>query len=124
MPLMGWAADEDVVSGLDTLPRPPEPVAALPRVVERLAVARVTGELAAVEPVDAAGVELAAGSGEAEAGVATGFTSTVLFAAALLRVVRRRGEGDGVAMGLTVWKRNGNGGERGKLPIRPDSSDQ
>ena len=113
-----------MVAGLATPPRPPEPVAALPRVAERLAVARATGEPADVEPVDAAGVELAAGAGEAEAGVATGFTSTVLFAAALLRVVRRRGEGDGVAMGLTVWKRNGNGGERGKLPIRPDSSDQ
>ena len=34
-----------------------------------------------------------------EAGVATGFTSTVLLAAALLlRVVRRRGVGEGVAM--------------------------
>jgi len=38
-----------------------------------------------------------------EAGVATGFTSTVLLAAALLlRVVRRRGLGEGVAM---VWKK-------------------
>ena len=48
---------------------------------------------------------------EAGAGVlATGFTSTVLFAAAVLRVVRRRGVGDGVAMDWKVWKRNGNGG--------------
>ena len=30
--------------------------------------------------------------------LATGFTSTVLFAAAVLRVVRRRGVGEGVAM--------------------------
>ena len=37
------------------------------------------------------------------AGVVTGFTSTVLLAAALLlRVVRRRGVGEGVAM---VWKK-------------------
>lgn len=100
---------------------------ALLRVVERRVVPvvdRLGVEPAAVEPVDAAGEELATGAEEVEAGVATGFTSTVLFAAALLRVVRRRGEGEGVAMELTVWKRNGNGGERGKLPIRPDSSDR
>ena len=51
----------------------------------------------------------------------TAFTSTVLLAAALLRVVvRRRGVGEGVAMG----KRNGSGtetAEGGRLPIRPDS---
>ena len=114
-------------------------MAALRRVVarrvvpdeDRLALERVEVALAAVEPVDAAGEELvagagelAAGAGEVEAEVATGFTSTVLFAAALLRVVRRRGEEEEVAMELTVWKRNGNGGEKGKLPIRPDSSNR
>ena len=58
-----------------------------------------------------------------EAGVATGFTSTVLLAAALLlpRVVRRRGVGEGVAM---IWKKVETERKRrkvGKLPIRPDS---
>ena len=55
-----------------------------------------------------------------EAGVATGFTSTVLLAAALLlRVVRRRGVGEGVAMVRKKWKRNGNGGGWGNsLSVR------
>ncbi len=53
--------------------------------------------------------------------VATGFTSTVLPAAALLRLVRRRGVGEGVAIRGKSWKRNGNGGGE-RLPIRPDSS--
>jgi hypothetical protein len=53
--------------------------------------------------------------------LATGFTSTVLFAAAVLRVVPRRGVGEGVAMEVKVWKRNGNGGGRWVIPIRPDS---
>ena len=55
-----------------------------------------------------------------EAGVATGFTSTVLLAAALLlRVVRRRGVGEGVAMVRKKWKRNGNGGRWGNsLSVR------
>ena len=58
-----------------------------------------------------------------EADVATGFTSTVLLAAALLllRVVRRRGVGEGVAM---VWKNVETERKRRKVerpPIRPDS---
>lgn len=53
----------------------------------------------------------------------TGLTSTVLAAAALLRPVRRRGVGEGVAIRGKVWKRNGNDGGDG-LPIRPDSSDR
>jgi len=56
------------------------------------------------------------------AGVATGFTSTVLLAAALLlRVVRRLGVGEGVAM---VRKKVETERKRrwvGKFPIRPDS---
>ena len=62
---------------------------------------------------------------DAGAGVlATGFTSTVLFAAAVLRVVRRRGVGEGVAIAVKVWKRNGNGGGKWVVPIRPDSKNQ
>ena len=78
---------------------PPDPVleALLRRVV--VDARRVVEAGAALAGVDAgAGV------------LATGFTSTVLFAAAVLRVVRRRGVGEGVAMDLKVWKRNGNGG--------------
>ena len=71
---------------------------------------------------DVLGAELLLGVGAADAAVlATGFTSTVLFAAAVLRVVRRRGVGEGVAMDWKVWKRNGNGGGDGDVPIRPDS---
>ena len=62
------------------------------------------------------------GFGVADAAVdSTAFTSTVLLAAALLRVVvRRRGVGEGVAM----ERRSGSGTETtegGELPIRPDS---
>ena len=47
----------------------------------------------------AALAEVDAGAGVLATGFAsTGFTSTVLFAAAVLRVVRRRGVGEGVAM--------------------------
>ena len=101
-----------MVTGLATLPPPAEPDAALLRVVVVLLLRRVVegaGVGAGVEAAEAAVV----------AGVATGFTSTVLFAAALLRVVRRRGVGDGVAMGRREWKRNGNGGRReGSLSVR------
>ena len=86
------------------------------------------------EPDDAAGVLLtasaaAAPASAADAEAATGFTSTVLFAAALLRVVRRRGEGEGVAMEFAVWKRNGNGGEREdslsvRIPVIDDAADR
>ena len=79
---------------------------------------------------DVLGAELLLGVGAADAAVlATGFTSTVLFAAAVLRVVRRRGVGEGVAMDWKVWKRNGNGGETGmslsvRIPEINDSADR
>jgi len=69
--------------------------------VERRAVVAAGAALAGV---DAATGVLATGF------ASTGFTSTVLFAAAVLRVVRRRGVGEGVAMDWKEWKRNGNGG--------------
>ena len=89
---MGWeAGDEDVDAVLRTPPWPPDPDAALLRAVERLEAAPDVDE-----PVADVGVVLAADSVGAEA--ATGFTSTVLSAAALLRVVRRRGVEEGVAI--------------------------
>ena len=77
---------EGVAAGLVTAETPPDPVLeALLRRVEVVA-RRVVEAGAAFAGVDAgAGV------------LATGFTSTVLFAAAVLRVVRRRGVGEGVA---------------------------
>ena len=51
----------------------------------------------------------------------TGVTSTVLDAA-VDRVVRRRGDGEGVAMEKMKWKRSGSGGLQGDVPIRPESS--
>ncbi len=88
-----------MAAGLATADPPPDPV--LEVLLRRVVVdARRVGEaVAALAGVDA-------GTGL----LATGFTSTVLFAAAVLRVVRRRGVGEGVAMDLKVWKRNGNGG--------------
>ncbi len=101
---------EGIAAGLATADPPPDPVLeALP--------ARVVVD---ARRVVAAGEALA--GVDAGAGVlATGFTSTVLFAAAVLRVVRRRGVGEGVAMAVKVWKRNGNGGGKWVVPIRPDS---
>ena len=78
---------EGVAAGLVTAEPPPDPVfeALLRRVV--VEARRVVEAGAALAGVDAgAGV------------LATDFTSTVLFAAAVLRVVRRRGVGEGVAM--------------------------
>ena len=78
---------EGVAAGLATAEPPPDPVleALLRRVV--VDARRVVEAGAALAGVDAgAGV------------LATGLTSTVLFAAAVLRVVRRRGVGEGVAM--------------------------
>ena len=103
---------EGIAAGLATADPPPDPVleALLRRVVvgeERRAVVAAGEALAGVD----------AGAGV----LATGFTSTVLFAAAVLRVVRRRGVGEGVAMAVKVWKRNGNGGGKWVVPIRPDS---
>ena len=58
-----------------------------------------------------AGVDAAAAAvpveAESAAALATGFTSTVLSAAAALRVVRRRLEGEGVTMDRKKRKRNG-----------------
>ena len=90
---------EGVAEGLATADPPPDPVLeALPvRVV--VDARRVVEEGAALAGVDAG-----------EGVLATGFTSTVLFAAGGLRVVRRGGVGEGVAMDWKVWKRNGNGG--------------
>ena len=100
---------DGVAAGLATADPPPEPVleALLLRVV--VDARRGVAAGAALAGVDDDGV------------LATGFTSTVLFAAEVLRVVRRRGVGEGVAMDLKVWKRNGNGGGKWGLPIRPDS---
>ena len=78
---------EGVAAGLVTAEPPPDPVldALLRRVV--VDARRVVEAGAALAGVDAG-----------EGVLATGFTSTVLFAAAVLRVVRRRGVGEGVAM--------------------------
>ena len=119
MPCTGLAAGAALIIGLATLPLPAEPDAALLRVV--LLLRRV---------VDGAGVGAGVEAAEAAvvAEVATNFTSTVLVAAALLRVVRRRGVGDGVAMGRREWKRNGNGGRREsslsvRIPVINDPAD-
>ena len=120
---MGWEADErEEEEVFDTPPCPPDPVAALLRVVERLEGAPDVEELAAD-----AGVVPSADSVESEA--TTGFTSTVLPAAALLRVVRRRGVEEGVAMTSGMWKRNGNGGEREnslsvRIPVIDNAADR
>lgn len=101
---------EGVAAGLATAEPPPEPV--LEALLRRVVVE--------ARRVVAAGAALAGVEDEADV-LATGFTSTVLFAAAVLRVVRRRGVGEGVAMDWKVWKRNGNGGGKWVVPIRPDS---
>ena len=101
---------EGVAEGLATADRPPDPVLDAP-------LRRVVVD---ARRVVAAGAALAGVDDDADV-LATGFTSTVLFAAAVLRVVRRRGLEEGVAMAVKVWKRNGNGGGRWVVPIRPDS---
>ena len=77
MPFTDGVGAAEVAAGLAMEPDPPVDAAELRRVV-----------------VPRAGVDVGAGLG-AGAGVATGFTSTVLLAAAVLRVVRRRGVGEG-----------------------------
>lgn len=76
---------EGVAAGLVTAEPPPDPVleALLRRVV--VDARRVVEAGAALAGVDAGAGVLATGF------TSTGFTSTVLFAAAVLRVVRRRG---------------------------------
>ena len=101
---------EGVAAGLATADLPPDPV--LDPLLRRVVVV--------AREVVVAGAALAGVDAAAEV-LATGFTSTVLFAAAEVRVVRRRGVGEGVAMAVKVWKRNGNGGGRWVVPIRPDS---
>ena len=101
---------EGVAEGLATADRPPDPVLDAP-------LRRVVVD---ARRVVAAGAALAGVDDDPDV-LATGFTSTVLFAAAVLRVVRRRGLEEGVAMAVKVWKRNGNGGGRWVVPIRPDS---
>ena len=78
---------EGVAEGLATADRPPDPVLDAP-------LRRVVVD---ARRVVAAGAALAGVDDDADV-LATGFTSTVLFAAAVLRVVRRRGVGEGVAM--------------------------
>ena len=77
--------EEGVAAGLATADPPPDPVLeALP--------ARVVADARRVVAAGAALAGVEAGAGVLD----TGFTSTVLFAAAVLRVVRRRGVGEGV----------------------------
>ena len=110
-----WFADSDVAPPLLPLPRAATGV----RDVERRGV-EVLGALAA---------ELLLGVEAAAAGVlATGVTSTVLLAAAELRVVRRRGVGEGVAM-ENVGGSGTEAEERGeslsvRRPVVDDSTDR
>ena len=102
--------EEGVAAGWDSADPPPEPE--LEELLRRVVVD--------ARRVVAAGAGLSGLDPCAEV-LATGFTSTVLFAAAELRVVRRRGVGEGVAMEVKEWKRNGNCGGKWGIPIRPDS---
>ena len=109
MPRTGGSdAEAEVLASLDEPP---------PRAEESTLLLRV--EVVGVRAAEEATAEGAAP--EAAVLLTTGFTSTVLPAAALLRLVRRRGVGEGVAIRGKSWKRNGNGGGE-RLPIRPDSS--
>ena len=78
---------DGVAAGLATADPPPVPV--LEALLRRVVVD--------ARRVVAAGAALA-GVDDDDGVLATGFTSTVLFAAEVLRVVRRRGVGEGVAM--------------------------